>query len=114
MEELKPCPFCGSSRVEVVGHFPFVRCKECEAETDNYDDKEAAAEAWNTRAERTCHPFVSPDGAGWYAIGCSNCGHGFADNNPDKAYLLRISKRSDIMPRYCSGCGAKVIHDANV
>lgn len=62
--------------------------------------------------ERTCHPFVSPDGAGWYAIGCSNCGNGFAENNPDKAYLLRISKRSDIMPRYCPNCGAKVIDDA--
>ena len=61
--------------------------------------------------ERMCHPFVSPDGAGWYAIGCSNCGHGFADNNPDKAYLLRISKRSDIMPRYCPNCGAKVIEE---
>ena len=74
-------------------------------------------EQWleHAQVERTCQPFVSPDGAGWYAIGCSNCGHGFADNNPDKEYLLRISKRSDIMPRYCSGCGAKVevIQDAN-
>lgn len=70
--------------------------------------REQANKEWNTRAERTCHPFVSHDGAGWYAIGCSNCGHGFADNNPDKAYLLRISKRRDIMPRYCSGCGSKV------
>lgn len=58
--------------------------------------------------ERTCQPLVSPDGAGWYAIGCSNCGYGFADNSPDKEYLLRISKRRDIMPRYCSGCGSKV------
>lgn len=62
--------------------------------------------------ERTCHPFVSPDGAGWYAIGCDNCGHGFVDNNPDKAYLLKISKRSDIMPRYCPNCGAKVIQES--
>ena len=48
--KLKPCPFCGSSRVEIVGYFPFVRCKGCGAETDNYDDKEEAAVAWNTRA----------------------------------------------------------------
>ena len=50
MPELKPCPFCGSSRVEIAGYFPFVRCKGCEARTGSYDDKEAAIKAWNTRA----------------------------------------------------------------
>lgn len=29
VEELKPCPFCGSSRVEIVGYLPFVKCKGC-------------------------------------------------------------------------------------
>ena len=128
MSELKPCPFCGGEAeyytyeqehdlydsntlgfletYETTEHY--VGCKECLAMVGTFVTKKQAIKSWNTRAERTCHPFVSPDGAGWYAIGCSNCGHGFADNNPDKAYLLRISKRSDIMPRYCSGCGAKV------
>lgn len=114
MEELKPCPFCGEEAnlsKNSCGSWDIGctngKCDMC-ARSFGFDTKETAIKAWNTRAERTCHPFVSPDGAGWYAIGCSNCGHGFADNNPDKAYLLRISKRSDIMPRYCSGYGAKV------
>lgn len=64
MSDLLTCPFCGSSRVEIVGYFPFVRCKGCGAETDNYSDEEAAAEAWNTRAERTCHAVF--DDSNWY------------------------------------------------
>lgn len=132
MSELLSCPFCGGEAVgfewsddsyrddETEPHEPDAYCsvkvnhkKDCILEVGEFyswiaSTEAEAAELWNTRAERTCHPFVSPDGAGWYAIGCSNCGHGFADNNPDKAYLLRISKRSDIMPRYCQNCGAKV------
>ena len=134
MSELLSCPFCGcSAKIAQCDDEGNVRGEEYESnpwsglgyrivhESDDcpistgedgynliYDSREEAVNDWNTRAERTCHPFVSSDGAGWYAIGCSNCGHGFADNNPDKEYLLRISKRSDIMLRYCPGCGAKV------
>lgn len=120
MPGLKPCPFC-RGEAEIMEYSDRFQCgckdEDCIAwveEMPVYLTRSGAIKDWNNRAERTCNPFVSPDGAGWYAIGCSNCGHGFADNNPDKAYLLRISKRSDIMPRYCSGCGAKVIDDANV
>ena len=110
MSELLSCPCCGEkARIDRYEHFYRVLCMDCPVLTEWLYSEQEAIDAWNTRVERTCHPFVSPDGAGWYAIGCSNCGHGFADNNPDKEYLLRISKRSDIMPRYCSGCGAKVI-----
>ena len=134
MSELLSCPFCGcSAKIAQCDDEGNVRGEEYESnpwsglgyrivhESDDcpistgedgynliYDSREEAVNDWNTRAERTCHPFVSSDGAGWYAIGCSNCGHGFADNNPDKEYLLRISKRSDSMLRYCPGCGAKV------
>ena len=118
-EKLKPCPFCGGEAKinRIVNTFYqyaryFSSCTRCSAESKVFETEQEAIEAWNTRAERTCHPFVSPDGAGWYAIGCDNCGHGFVDNNPDKAYLLKISKRSDIMPRYCPNCGAKVIQES--
>lgn len=114
MSDLLTCPFCGSEASErTVGDYfqigcPNYACLAYIIDMPVYLSRQEAVNDWNTRAERTCHPFVSPDGAGWYAIGCSNCGYGFADKNPDKEYLLRISKRSDIMPRYCSGCGAKV------
>ena len=106
MSELLSCPFCGSSRVEIVGYFPFVRCKGCGAETDNYSDEEAAAEAWNTRAERTCH-IVPMDAAGnppyrkgdlimnSFSDGCSKCGCPFDTLNYGE-------------PNYCPNCGAKV------
>lgn len=119
MSELLHCPFCGGEASErTVGDYfqigcPNYACLAYIIDMPVYLSRQEAVNDWNTRAERTCHPFVSSDGAGWYAIGCSNCGHGFADNNPDKEYLLRISKRSDIMPRYCPNCGAKVIDDGN-
>lgn len=89
MSDLLSCPFCGSSRVEIVGYFPFVRCKGCGAETDNYNDEEAAAEAWNTRAERTITPVL--DDRDWPVWRCPDCGQPI--------------NRAD---RYCSSCGAKV------
>lgn len=89
MSELLSCPFCGSSRVEIVGYFPFVRCKGCGAETDNYSDEEAAAEAWNTRAERTITPVL--DDHDWPVWRCPDCGQPI--------------NRAD---GYCSSCGAKI------
>lgn len=94
MSDLLSCPFCGSSRVEIVGYFPFVRCKGCGAETDNYSDEEAAAEAWNTRAERTCKVV----NYNRYMFSCSvslSCGH-------------EVSEVS-YFPNYCPVCGAKVV-----
>lgn len=57
MEELKPCPFCGSEHVSVrdysdpMIYYHFVICKECNAKTGNFGTKEKAIEAWNRRAE---------------------------------------------------------------
>ena len=54
--ELTPCPFCGSSHVELVcsGSAWFVRCNECDSTgpgvTDGDDNDTAkAAAAWATR-----------------------------------------------------------------
>ncbi len=51
MDRLKRCPFCGGE-AEIVGYTIFwVTCKECTAETKDFDTKEEAIEAWNRRAE---------------------------------------------------------------
>lgn len=55
MIELKPCPFCGGEANYAQGSagklLPWVRCRDCGAETSVYDSVEEAAEAWNGRAE---------------------------------------------------------------
>ena len=57
MEQLKKCPFCGGKAEMMNGAALFapddywVRCKDCEAETDVYGTTVEAADAWNMRAE---------------------------------------------------------------
>ena len=60
MSELKPCPFCGSERVEYVptpeqhydGHEEgFIWCHGCDFSSDVFLDFEIAAGKWNRRAE---------------------------------------------------------------
>ena len=46
MDKLKKCPFCGGE-AEIF----WVICKECTAETKDFDTKEEAIEAWNRRVE---------------------------------------------------------------
>jgi len=58
--ELTPCPFCGSTRVELVCEWStwYVRCHECDATgpeiTDGEDnDTGKAAAAWASAARRS-------------------------------------------------------------
>ena len=58
MEELKPCPFCGSGRVNVIEHkFHHlinsfgVKCFNCKTESYQFfDSRKETIEAWNRRA----------------------------------------------------------------
>ena len=57
MEGLKPCPFCGSNKVNVIEHkyhiLPNsfgVKCFNCKTESYQFfDSRIEAAEAWNRR-----------------------------------------------------------------
>lgn len=51
--ELKPCPFCGSKRVETRYFLarPYIICEKCHAQIPCYNTYKAAKEAWNRRAE---------------------------------------------------------------
>ena len=51
--ELKPCPFCGSTEIKVDDDqgFYFVYCDQCVCETAKYVTEDKAIEAWNRRAE---------------------------------------------------------------
>jgi Lar family restriction alleviation protein len=52
-EELKPCPFCGCNKVEIIesvienGHY--VHCEICDAKSSTYYRAENAVNAWNRR-----------------------------------------------------------------
>jgi len=49
--ELKPCPFCGSGRMEVkLGKVRYsMMCKNCFAEGGSASTEEGAIAAWNRR-----------------------------------------------------------------
>ncbi len=58
MSKLKPCPFCGSSDVEIMvdGMYYWVECNHCQASTktrmffnDTGNVKDIVAEDWNKR-----------------------------------------------------------------
>jgi len=49
-EELRPCPFCGSTNIRKnFGIFPELFCGECEATIYAYDNYEDLDKSWNTR-----------------------------------------------------------------
>ena len=110
MSELKPCPFCGgTAKLSVYYDFYRVHCNndDCIAGLSAsdaygghgrwYKSISEAREAWNTRAERTCHivkeahKIVLSDGTELFENGCSEC----------NSYL-------DDFDNYCSNCGARV------
>jgi len=51
---LKPCPFCGSSKVGIyeIGHpWAYVECEKCGAGTQGMETERKAINAWNRRSE---------------------------------------------------------------
>ena len=107
MDELKPCPFCGSEAHLYVVEYSCVAavgCVNCHISTLYYplfeEGKKRAVAAWNTRAERTCHMEYNEDWSGdelypTEAYQCSECG--------------RITQEG--LPNYCPSCGAKVVDE---
>lgn len=96
-DRLLPCPFCGKDAMVVRNVLDgsdayHIECTGCLAEHARYmGSREAAIEAWNTRAERKCRYVKDPDT--WAEL-CSECG------------ALAIE---DWTADYCWACGAKVV-----
>lgn len=126
-ETLKPCPLCGSTDLKHYvtnareRNRGVIACKGCGLRLEAYSDEEykvaqayqgdfeaahvftweqarqAVADKWNRRAERTCHMGAPIDGE----YPCSECGH-----------LNRDTYRADkgwFQPEYCAHCGARVV-----
>lgn len=52
MEEIKPCPFCGSKKVDICRTNPdacWVRCHKCDTDAPSFKTREEAIQFWNTR-----------------------------------------------------------------
>ena len=112
MRELKLCPFCGGEPDEYEGDYGNgIYCMKCGAmvgepihlgfniaERVSYGQ---AIEAWNTRAERTCHR-VDVNGYS-FRFECSLCGY--------VAIVHNCEIRLDELPNYCPNCGAKVVSE---
>lgn len=111
MTELKPCPFCGpESFVMPLTRQPLspdaplwtavLKCDYCGISLSGTGVTEelalkSAIEAWNTRAERTCHLERIPYEPGEYeGMRCSVC--------------KTVDLEMGVGP-YCPGCGAKVV-----
>lgn len=113
-EELKPCPFCGNTKMlvyEEKGRFGFTEwIVECDSHYcacqptahDSYQTKEEAVEAWNTRAERTCRNVYDETKMLACSNGfeCSNCGEKVEDC---EGYHVKG------IWNYCPNCGSKVV-----
>ena len=117
--ELKPCPKgcdsfidVGTREIDIGWWSAIVRCADCgiELRRGAQSEKEAlekAIEAWNTRAERTCHPvrrsgksFSAEEKKTTLDACCSEC-RGFLG----EAWEV-FECECDL---FCSGCGAKVV-----
>ena len=100
--KLLPCPFCGGEATfHTYNTTCSVDCQECRIGTYHVtlDDYKSAINAWNTRAERTCHDYnasAREHGAYLFMWRCSNCGESY-DTEMDKL-------------NYCPNCGAKVVN----
>lgn len=53
-EELKPCPFCGSKYIRILGGgntFPYVECSNCFVSTASELTRAEAIKNWNRRVK---------------------------------------------------------------
>lgn len=97
--KLKPCPFCGSTRVRVmysdINKAHVVYCTNCKASTNIAVREEDANYLWNKRAEPERKKGTwKPDESGNVYWICSVCG--FASE----------AFGADILYHFCPSCGA--------
>lgn len=135
MSELKPCPFCGCKAIQVSGEYrdggyqeytSHVKCECCGSVSQIITEsltlpavEEIAAEAWNTRAERTCHNLSEFQDCDCFT--CSNCGESYEvrrlEYDIDEYCTLDDAIKAldydgcDCDVRYCPNCGAEVIKE---
>ena len=109
MSELLNCPFCEGEAYTVGDDELYwtVECHDCCAHTGGYAKREFAIEAWNTRAERTCHDTNTRFNA-WTCSECKCTLLLVFDDYGEPS--LSIDGVADV-PKYCPNCGRKVVSE---
>lgn len=95
--DLLPCPFCGNEADYYYnGETYIAQCSMCGAQTAEFEERDWAADAWNTRAERAC--TIEKRYSWWGAVSmhCGACGADLGCDTRNRQ-------------RYCPNCGAKVV-----
>lgn len=115
---LRECPFCGGEADEYEGDYGNgIYCMQCGAMVGepihlgfNVAERvryEQAIEAWNTRAERTCHAELNDSRN---AVICSECGS--SELLRDWCEMMTWQGDTRIASfttyNYCPNCGARV------
>lgn len=118
MTELKPCPFCGEKPTHVshtwdsLGNDIFwvycgnLGCKvnpECDAKYS----EEAAAEAWNTRADERPEAYWGRIENG-KILNCSACGAKYRNSGISEVMRQGEGVFDYEEPRFCPHCGARM------
>lgn len=120
MQELKPCPCCGSSnglyvlQEDEYGEWS-VFCDMCKTSLHNEnhcETRDDAVSAWNRRAECTCRVEEDTKRASQTQLvvtkSCSECGHCFgAETHYERMFEGMVLNEIEL-PRYCPNCGARV------
>ena len=113
MSDLKPCPFCGGEAQTTLRNigdsgedFWSVECfdPECGCDFCLYHTEAEAIEAWNTRAERTCHDANTRFNA-WTCSECKCTQLLMFDDYGEPT--LSVDGVASV-PNYCPNCGRAV------
>lgn len=116
-EELRECPHCGATRglytldkygglcadYELIAQ---IFCDNCKSafENERADNGKELIDAWNTRAERTCHMNIVKDGPLCSVWKFDCCGFEYVENKCDQW-------QTDLPRTWCPHCGAKVVEE---
>ena len=92
MEELKPCPFCGCTAVEIYptlarGFFA-ARCAACHMYGPHSENEDCAVERWNALPRRLRWTKEKPTKSGEYRFRNKRDGEHFTDVNVEDGTVL--------------------------